>query len=489
MLPGPFKRFKPFKSFRQLKRVGFLSGLNGLNGLNKLKHYQSRRETSMRENQRNLSFIDLDAGWKLALDPENLFWSVIPKEDGRFLLPEGLIDLYKREKRHLDEEMYNFRFNEPLNCIYIDPTDRCNANCPYCYIPSDIRKGGTQMTGEQLDTVMQKIIEYFRDFKKKPVIVFHAAEPLLVKDIIFDAIRRYHRRLLFGIQTNALLLQKEDIEFIKKYRVGVGISLDAPEVDINNRSRTTTRRNGNYEKAVQAIEWFNGYEGLNVISTVTKYNVHHLADHVKFLHKKKVPVVLLNPVRVTQKPALRLKPDERVFARSLIDAVETAMRLTRESGRQIVVGNFANVILAIVSPTARRMMCDISPCGGGRTFLTITANGDMLPCGEFTGFREFSGGNIFKTSIEKAMRSKPFRAVRARMVEKIEECNTCDYRHICGSPCPAEMYGRGNMYRKAEFCEFYKEIIKYAFKCLAEGKIKYLLRKDAMDQMVFEYRY
>jgi uncharacterized protein len=58
----------------------------------------------------------------------------------------------------------------------------------------------------------------------------------------------------------------------------------------------------------------------------------------------------------------------------------------------------------------------------------------MVPCGEFIGFKEFSGGNIFKTSIEKAMNSKPFKEIRSRMVEKIDECDICGFRHICGSP-------------------------------------------------------
>ena len=192
---------------------------------------------------------------------------------------------------------------------------------------------------------------------------------------------------------------------------------------------------------------------------------------------------------MTQKQALKQKPDEKEFAKELIKAVETAIELTKKSGRQIVVGNFANVILAIISPAARRMMCDISPCGGGRTFLTITASGDMVPCGEFISFKEFSGGNIFKTSIEKALNSKPFKTIRARTVENIDECSACDFRHICGSPCPAEMYARGNMYRKAEFCEFYKEMIRYAFKLISEDKVPYLLREGSLQQMQYEYRY
>ncbi|MBI4825585.1 MAG: peptide-modifying radical SAM enzyme CbpB [Nitrospirae bacterium] len=443
----------------------------------------------MKPTNRGLSFSDIDADWKLALDPDNIFWSVLPKNNGSFTLPQDLIGLYKKEMKHLETEMHNFRFNEPLNCVYIDPTDRCNANCPYCYIPSKIRQQGTQMTAEQLDTVLSKVEDHFKGAKKKPLIVFHAAEPLLVKDILFGAIKKYHKKMLFGIQTNALLLEKEDVDFIKKYRVGIGISLDASTAEVNNRSRVSRKGEGNFKKAVQAIDWFKGYEGLNVICTVNTFNVDKLSEHVKFLHKKKVPMVLLNPVRVTQKRSDKVKPDDKVFAQNLIKAVDTAMDLTKKTKQQIVIGNFANVLLAIISPTARRMMCDISPCGGGRTFLTVTADGAMVPCGEFIGMKEFSGGNIFRTSIAKAMESKPFKEIRSRMVENIEECDVCDFRHICGSPCPAEMYSRGNINKKAVFCDFYKEIIVHAFKMIAEDNVKYLLRTDSMDQMAYEYQY
>jgi uncharacterized protein len=439
--------------------------------------------------ERGLSFSNVDDNWKLALDADNIFWSILPRENGDFMLPQNMIDLYKKEMKHLDDEMHNFRFNEPLNCVYIDPTDRCNANCPYCYIPSKIRQQGTQMTAEQLDIVLSKILVHFKGVKKKPVIVFHAAEPLLVKDMLFDAIKKYHKKMLFGIQTNALLLEKEDTDFIKKYRVGIGISLDASTAEVNNLSRVSRKGEGNFKKAVQALDWFEGYEGLNVICTVNKYNVAKLSDLVTFLHSKKVPMVLLNPVRLTQKRSEQVKPDDKVYAENLIKAVDTAIALTKKTKRQIVIGNFANVLLAIISPTARRMMCDISPCGGGRTFLTVTADGAMVPCGEFIGMKEFSGGNIFKTSIAKAMESKPFNTIRARMVENIDECSTCDFRHICGSPCPAEMHARGNINKKAVFCDFYKEIIVHAFKMIAEDNVKYLLRDDSLDQMVMEYQY
>jgi hypothetical protein len=43
--------------------------------------------------------------------------------------------------------------------------------------------------------------------------------------------------------------------------------------------------------------------------------------------------------------------------------------LYQETGRRLPIGKLANILMAIIAPGARRLMCDISPCGGGRGFL------------------------------------------------------------------------------------------------------------------------
>jgi uncharacterized protein len=72
-------------------------------------------------------------------------------------------------------------------------------------------------------------------------------------------------------------------------------------------------------------------------------------------------------------------------------------------------------------------------------------------------------------------------------VEKIPECDACLFRNICGAPCPAELHSLGNMHKKAVFCEFYKEIIAYAYKLIAEGKEKYCFRKNGLDNLIYQY--
>ena len=345
------------------------------------------------------------------------------------------------------------------------------------------------MTEEELEYIFKKIIRHFRGSEKKPVIIFHASEPLMVKDIIFKAIVKYKDRFHFGLQTNGILLKESDVDFLKKHNVGVGISLDSFVPEVNNRLRRTTKGQGNFSKAVEAIEYFQGYDRLNVITTVTKLNVTDLPALVEFLHAKKVSSVLLNPIRMTQKGARVLRPDEDVLTVYFKKAVDKAIELSRSSKHGIIISNFANIILGIIAPSARRLMCDISPCGGGRCFLTITPSGNMIPCGEFIGLKGFSGGNIFNTTISRAMKSSAFKKVRSRVVEKIAECNVCEFRNICGAPCPAELYSLGDMCKKAVFCEFYKEMIRYGFKLISEKKEKYLFRKEAFGNIKYEYRF
>ena len=425
----------------------------------------------------------------ILLDADNAFWAVNGnKAGGQITVPRKVLSLYENVRNNLDTQMQDFRFSANLTALYIDPTDKCNANCPYCYIPSRIRKNGRSLTKEELFFILDQAKGYFRKLKRKGVIIFHAAEPLLVKEIIFAAIRKYSQEFKFGLQTNASLLKKEDVAFLKKFQVGVGISLDYYLPQINNRLRPLDNKSGNFNAALQAIDWFDGYEGLNVITTITKLNVKGLPKIVELLHKKRVPCLLLNPVRLTQKNSRILKPNETLMARYFIAAVGKAIELSKKSKHRIIIGNFTNTVLAIVAPVARRLMCDISPCGGGRCFLTITAKGQMIPCGEFIGLKGFSGGNIFKTSIEQAIQSKPFKRIRKRFVEKIEECNSCVFRNICGAPCPAELHSLGNMYQKAVFCEFYKKVINHAFKLIAQGEERYCFRKGGLNNLEYEYK-
>jgi len=413
---------------------------------------------------KTLTKIDLD-GFSVFLDPESVFWATSQSE-----LPNEAKELWIENREKLQQEIAHYRSEVSIKTVYLNVTDSCNASCPYCYIPPEVKRRGQTMSYEQISEILDVL-------KKVGVewIIFHGAEPLLAKDVIFRAIEE-NRHLNYGIQTNGFLLNDEDMEFIMEREVNLGISFDSPDEKTND----FLRGEGHFNAVSRILEVMRGYKHLNVITTINHYNYTQLPEMVDFLAGK-VEVCLMNPVRDTSAGGRKLRPPVDAAAEYFIKAVDRAIELT-ESGERIVIGDFANILLGIVAPTSRVLQCDISPCGAGRRFFAITPDMKVYPCGEFIGFHEFSaelsevldGGKI-NTDV------RPFKKVRDRVVEKIEECRICPYRHICGAPCPAEVYAeKGSMFEKSPYCDFYRKVIDHAFRVIAEGKVKYVIREEVM---------
>ncbi len=404
-------------------------------------------------------------------DPDTVFWGTGDSGELR--------ELHALMHKDLLAEMADLRFKTDILLFYVNCVDGCNARCPYCYLPGKVKERRGAMGYRELETLVTKGLAYWEKSGVKGTIVFHGSEPLLNKENIFRIIERYSEDANFGIQTNGLLLLKEDVDFIQSRNVSIGISLDSAEQETND----LLRGQGHFRKVDEALGWFKGYVRLSVVTTITYRNVHQLSQMVRYLHAKEVPLCLMNPVRATQSEALAFRPDLEDLAKHFIDAVEEAIRLTK-AGRRIVVGDFANALIAIVAPSARVMMCDISPCGGGRRFLSITAEGSAYPCGEFIGMEEFMGGNIFTQTLENIVASAGFERVRDRVVEKIPECNACLLRNVCGAPCPAEIYATaGTMFKKSYYCEFYKRVAERAFDVIQRKDVEHVIRKSAFEEM------
>lgn len=423
----------------------------------------------------SLNVLDINhAKYTALVSPDTAFWALVAKDElaGK-IADTTFISSIKEKQADMQAEMDTLRFKLKPSAVYFNPTEKCNLNCPYCYIPEKMRKDGEHMSFEKMSEAMVRLKDYFSGHlpkDRKPQIVFHGSEPLMNKDALFKVIFAFRDDFDFGIQTNATLLEDGDVEFLKENRVAVGISLDGHTAKISDRTRKNYQGAGTFPKIIDALEKFKGYDRFSVICTVTEENLDSLSDVVDFLHKHEVQSCLLNQVRCTLPKSRTIKPSDAKMAEGFIKALDRTHKLYKETGRKLTVVNFANIILGIVAPSARRLMCDISPCGGGRCFFAVAANGDMFPCSEFIGLPDFKGGNLFENHIPEVLESKPFKLVTERKVEDIKPCNTCAIRHFCGSPCPAEATEmNGCMQEPGAFCEFYEEQVRYAFRLIAEG--------------------
>ena len=124
-----------------------------------------------------------------------------------------------------------------IRTVVLQPTPFCNINCRYCYLPQ--RNATTVMS---LATIVAAFKNIFSSGWASPqmTIIWHAGEPLVLPvsyyEAAFSAIevsRPLDLELRHSIQTNGMLLSQEWCDFIKKWHVGLGVSVD--EVLIRRR--------------------------------------------------------------------------------------------------------------------------------------------------------------------------------------------------------------------------------------------------------------
>lgn len=410
------------------------------------------------------------------INADTAFWVLAPRAEALdYLLGAELPRVFGAKEARMASDLNNVRFNLLPSAVYFNPTERCNLDCGYCYLPREARRSGSHMEPARLMESLALLQDFFQGTLPegaRPQLVFHGSEPLLAKEAVFAGIEKYGDYFRFGVQTNATLLTQEARDFLVAQGVGIGISLDGPRPAVADRTRRTWGGTGVFAETVKVLEELAGYPGLNVIATVTKANVRSLPEMVEFLHARGVANALLNPVRGTQLGGRNLMPDQAELAHYFFAALDRTYALAQETGRKMVIGNFANLLLGLVAPGARRLMCDISPCGGGRCFFAVGAKGEVAPCSEFLGLPEFHGGNLWEMSVPELLKTKPFQEVTTRVAEGFAPCNRCAVRHFCGAPCPAEVYAiNGRLDAPAPLCDFYTAQAQYAFRVIARGRL------------------
>ncbi|MDO8606579.1 MAG: peptide-modifying radical SAM enzyme CbpB [Phaeospirillum sp.] len=411
------------------------------------------------------------ADYTALIDPDAAFWALERKDQTGER--DAVVAEWQARRAEFLREMEMLRFHLTPSAVYFNPTERCNLDCSYCYIPRDMRRNGEHMSQERLMDAMARLDEYFARTMpegRTPQIIFHGAEPLLNRNAMFAAIDAYGDRFRFGVQTNATMLDMGTMDFLVARGVSIGLSLDAPLSEVADRSRKRWNGDGVFASTVDAIKRLKGYAGYSVICTMNRENLEQLTPMVEFLHAHEVPACMLNVVRCTQPGGRDAWVEDQAVSKAYLAALDRSHELFRQTGRKMVVANFANILISILAPTARRLMCDISPCGGGRSFFALAPDGSLFPCSEFIGLPDFAGGNLFTDRVEDVLNSPAFKQVTGRKVEDIAACAPCPVRHFCGSPCPAEAHeANGGMDQIGAYCGFYLEQARYAFRLIADG--------------------
>ena len=132
----------------------------------------------------------------------------------------------------------------------------CNLQCTYCC--------QRQIKERQIPRAIKpRFWEYFHSIPPKTPVVFFGGEPLLYFGAIKE-IMSHRSDLCYGIITNGKLLDKDKVEWLNKYDVGVTVSWDGP-ISKKTRGYDVLQENPNIKDV----------DNLCISAVLTKWTVVH----------------------------------------------------------------------------------------------------------------------------------------------------------------------------------------------------------------------
>lgn len=372
------------------------------------------------------------------------------------------------------KKLYNLNKFD-LEIIYLIFNTKCNLQCKYCYVEgstkSDFRHlSMDQETFNDIMSYLDKLITYHKKTypdKNKLTFVYYGSEPLMSRkffmrslEIIKEICDRNNIIADFQITTNGTLLNEEVAEAMKKFRVGVSISLDGKK-PANDSMRVYLNGSGTYDKIVSAISLLKSKNiPFGISCTIGPHNAEKLnenAEHFIELGASSVGFNILLNARYSDTPLIPLT----VLNDNLLEASKK-------------VGDFGFYEDRIQRKVrAFSGIPRFKDCGGVGNQLVFFPNGDIGACEAYLCNPGSKVGNIKETDVKDIEKSQVLRQWTERYPLNMEECLYCPALGICGGGCPfnAEtISGKGIYQRDKPFCVHTNKALNWLLKDSVDKK-------------------
>lgn len=399
-----------------------------------------------------------------------------------------------KEEADVLYQKYQFKFNtnEKYECIKkrmpvmftFHITNKCNLQCKYCYSNcsyNDIHDMPFFVFERTVDLIAKSPA-------KKICIDFHGGEPLLCFDFIKKAVQYIEgnlneKNVTYLIQTNATLIDKEICTFLKKYNFSIGISLDGPQ-KLHNKFRTFYNGRGSFDLVLEGIAQLREYKiPFSVIAVVTNYL--YLEKCYDFFRSQKIRNVKFIPLIEQGRAKGSLisndlseygKKEASIFERMLNEFVTDKEYVFLQS-------SFYTIRKMLLVDDS--YMCMRDPCGAGIELLSISENGDIMPCDSMSGvlnIKALSLGNVFKIDDFQEIHNKPtWDLLTRKTIDIIEGCRECIYKSICCGGCKSDVYNTYNSFNySSPLCSYYKTLLDEYYRILT-------LRTQDILSLFFKY--
>ena len=302
-------------------------------------------------------------------------------------------------------------------------TTDCNFKCKYCY---EDYHNHYQL---QEDTLIESL-EFMMNYgdKGKVLIDFLGGEPLLKKDLIYQAVDYVkdnypEREVKYYITTNCSLMDDLFIDFMKKNNFTVRLSFDGNK-ETHDLNRVAKDGVSCYEKIFANIMKVKDSKlNFSVRMTVTENTIPHMFKNICYLHNNG-----LDNICMIMDVYLKISDDLKKEFKNQVQLILKYYLEEAAAGRTFTIDQFDGKMF--------NMLCNLGNCFGmcdaGIGNFKIFPNGQIYPCGFLTNNEKYCIGNIKEgVDIRKA------KLLAVSNFDKTDpKCKDCTIRDFChGMKC------------------------------------------------------
>lgn len=356
-------------------------------------------------------------------------------------------------------------------CLHVAHT--CNLDCEYCFASQGKYHGERAlMSFEVGKRALDFLVENSGD-RHNLEVDFFGGEPLMnwqvVKDLVAYArsIEQQHDKCFrFTLTTNGMLVDDDVIEFSNSEMDNVVMSLDGRK-EINDHFRKTAGGVGSFDIIVPKFVKFakaRGEKDYYIRGTFTHNNPDFMKD-IEVMLDLGFDRLSMEPVVCPPDSPYALTEEDKKIVYRQYELLAEKMIERRRAGTPFV---FYHYMLDLEhGPCIYKRL---SGCGSGTEYMAVTPTGELYPCHQFVGDKDYLMGDVFNGVTNTAVRDK-FK--RCNVYSK-PECADCWARLYCSGGCAANSYhATGDINGIYSYgCELFKKRMQCAIAVNASALIE-----------------
>lgn len=349
------------------------------------------------------------------------------------LIDDGILSASDREHEPLARP-------EPvIKALCLHVAHDCDLRCRYCFASQGDFKGNRELMSAETGKKALDFLVQNSGNRRNLEVDFFGGEPLLnfsvVKELTLygEALNKKHNKnIRFTITTNGVALDDDKIDFINEHMSNVVMSLDGRK-EVHDRMRPTRNQKGSYDTVLPKFKKLlasRGNKDSFIRGTFTGYNLDFDKDVLHFFDEG-FTSVSMEPV-VTDESL-----DYAIQKEDLEGIKQSYERLAKEflqRKRENPALQFFHFMVDLTDGPclAKKRM----GCGAGVEYVSITPNGDIFPCHQFVGEKEFIIGNL-EEGINNPALIETFKQAN---VDQKAACRDCWNQNFCSGGCHANAW-------------------------------------------------